>query len=313
MAQSAPKVFRYLFLLAVIFCMFADRLPAGAASSAESAEARQQEAAAAWNEAVANGTKGPATQRLLDEAYLRVPANMMFIPPAPAARLLRAWGNKVEADPLGLVVGLRDEDEWVTVIHFVKEGYIKDDDAKDWNADELLATIRQGTEDSNHDRISRGFEPIEVVGWIAAPRYDASTHRLVSSVAKRAKGAPPDAVQGINYDTFALGRNGYFVLDTLTDQTHVTHDKGPAADVLAGLEYTPGHRYTDFNASTDHVAAYGLAALVGAIAVKKLGLLALAGVIALKFAKVGAIVLAGLAALVARLFKRKPKTSGDAA
>jgi hypothetical protein len=27
------------------------------------------------------------------------------------------------------------------VIHYVKEGYIKDDDAKHWNADELLKNI----------------------------------------------------------------------------------------------------------------------------------------------------------------------------
>ena len=41
----------------------------------------------------------------------------------------------------------------------------------------------------------------------------------------------------------------------------------------------------DFNSSTDHVAEYGLAALVGGIAAKKLGLLAAAGVLFLKFWK----------------------------
>jgi Protein of unknown function (DUF2167) len=33
---------------------------------------------------------------------------------------------------------------------------------------------------------------------------------------------------------------------------------------LAALSYTPGKGYEDFNASTDHIAEYGIAALVGA-------------------------------------------------
>lgn len=120
-------------------------------------------------------------------------------------------------------------------------------------------------------------------------------------------------MQGVNYDTYALGRDGYFSLDMLTDQAHVEHDKIAAASVLAGLDYDAGHRYTDFNASTDHVAAYGLAALIGVVAVKKLGLLALIGVFALKFAKLGAVAIAALGALGTKLFKRKAKAPDNGA
>jgi uncharacterized membrane-anchored protein len=284
-----------------------------AQSSAGSEEARKQERIAAWQAAVAAATTGPATLPLLDEAHLRLPADMIFVPPVAASRLLRAWGNKITVDPVGLVVGVRNEDEWAIVLRFVKDGYIKDDDAKDWDANELLNNIREGTEETNKDRVSRGFPELEIVGWIAPPRYDASTHRLVSSLAQRVKDAPADAVQGVNYDTYALGRDGYFTLDMLTNQTHVEHDKVAAAAVLAGLDYDSGHRYTDFNASTDHVAAYGLAALIGVVAVKKLGLLALAGVFALKFAKLGAIAVAGLSVLGMKLFRRKPKVPGNSA
>ena len=273
-----------------------------------SEEARKQEAKDAWKAASDAATNGPATIPLLTEAHLRLPAKMAYVPSAQAARLLRAWGNKVSVDPVGLVLGTRDQDDWAVVIRFVKEGYIKDDDAKDWKADELLTGIREGNEASNEDRRARGFTEIEIVGWIAPPAYDAATHRLVYSLAQKQKGASPTAAGGVSYNTYALGRNGYFSLNLLTSSTTVEQDKTAAATLLAALDYDEGHRYTDFNASTDHVAAYGLAALVGVVAAKKLGLLALAGVFLLKFAKIGVIGLAAAAWVGAKLFRRRLKT-----
>ena len=46
---------------------------------------------------------------------------------------------------------------------------------------------------------------------------------------------------------------------------------------MAAVKFNDGKRYTDFDSSTDKVAAYGLAALVAGVAAKKLGLLAIAG------------------------------------
>ena len=60
-----------------------------------------------------------------------------------------------------------------------------------------------------------------------------------------------------------------------------------------------------FNPSTDHIAAYGIAALVGGIAAKKLGLLALIGVFVLKFAKLIAIGAAALLAGAWKIFGRR--------
>ena len=76
----------------------------------------------------------------------------------------------------------------------------------------------------------------------------------------------------------------------------------------------PGKRYEDFNATTDHIAEYGLAALIGGIAVKKLGLFALAAGFVLKFAKLILIGVAAFGASVMRFFRRKPRNkSADTA
>ncbi len=282
------------------------------APAPQSAEARQQELIAAGAAAERAGTNGPADIPLLDQAVLHLPESMLFVPPNEASRLLRAWGNRVPTAPVGLVLGTARNDDWVVVIRFVKEGYIKDDDAKDWKADELLTSIREGAEESNKDRVARGFEEMEVIGWIAPPKYDPATHRLVWSLAQKRKGQPDGGVQAVNYNTYALGRDGYFSLALLTDSKRIATERQVAGALLAGLSYLDGKRYEDFNASTDHIAEYGLAALVGVVAAKKLGLLALAGVFVLKFAKIGAVLLAGAGLALRKIFRGRRNTGGDA-
>lgn len=84
--------------------------------------------------------------------------------------------------------------------------------------------------------------------------------------------------------------------------------------MLADLAYNAGKRYEDFSASTDRVAAYGLAALIGGVAAKKLGLLAIVMAFVLKFAKVILLGMAAFGAGIMKFFRRKPRTDpgGDA-
>ena len=264
-------MFRSLFVLALLAGLVPSAVHGQGQAPAPSAEARQQELTAAIQAAVKAGTRGPADVPLLDQATLHLPEDMLFVPPEEGARLLRAWGNRVPANPVGLVLGTKQNDDWAEVVRYVKAGYIKDDDARDWNADQLLASIRDSTEESNKDRVSRGFQELEIIGWIAPPKYNVDTHRLVWSLAQKTKGETDTTVHGVNYNTYALGRDGYFSLARLTDSQHVDSDKQVAAALLAGLNYEDGKRYEDFNASTDHIAEYGLAALIGVVAAKKRG------------------------------------------
>lgn len=263
--------------------------------TATSEQARQDEIQAAYQAGIQASTEGPADVKLTDQAVLTLSDGYAFIPKAEGARLMRAMGNTI-ADPLfvGLVVGTKPDDDWVVVAQYIKDGYIKDDEARNWNIDELLKSIKDGTEEDNKDRASRGFAEIEVLGWVERPTYDSETHRLVWSMRSKHKGDPDSAGTGVNYNTYALGRDGYFSLNLLTSTDRVAADKKAAHELLAALSYNPGKRYEDFNASTDHIAEYGIAALIGGVAAKKLGLFAVIGVFVAKFAKV--IFLAALAA-----------------
>lgn len=42
-----------------------------------------------------------------------------------------------------------------------------------------MDNLRKGTKEANKDRIAKGIEPIEIIGWIEKPTYDATNHRLI--------------------------------------------------------------------------------------------------------------------------------------
>ncbi|UFZ05749.1 DUF2167 domain-containing protein [Bradyrhizobium ontarionense] len=271
--------------------------------------ALKAELTAAWQAASTAGTDGPSDIALIDQGTLKLPADYFYVPKSEGLRVLRALGNVVnDATFVGLIVGKRQDDHWMVVIKHIKDGYIKDDDAKNWNADELLSSLRAGAEEANQDRVARGFPEMAVIGWIEPPAYDAGTHRLVWSLLAKDKGQPDDAPKNVNYNTFALGRDGYFSLNLLSGSERIAGDKAVAHELLADLSYNPGKRYEDFSAGTDRIAEYGLLALVGGVAAKKLGLLALAGAFVLKFAKIIIFAVVGFGAAVMNFFRRKPRS-----
>jgi uncharacterized membrane-anchored protein len=185
--------------VAILWTMLAS-LPAFAQAAPPSEAARQAELNAAWQAASKAGTKGPADITLIDQAVLKLPAGYFFVPKAEGARALRALGNVIDdASFVGLVVGTRQADQWIVVIRHIKDGYIKEDDAKNWNADDLLKNIREGVEEANKDRAARGFPEMQVVGWIEPPTYDTTSHRLVWSMLGKDKGQADDAPKNVKY------------------------------------------------------------------------------------------------------------------
>jgi len=149
-----------------------------------------------------------------------------------------------------------------------------------------------------------------VTRWVEKPAYDAQAHRLVWSAEAREKGVA-DQDPTVNYNTYVLGRQGYVSLNLITNSSTVEADKPAAHQLLEAVNFNSGKRYGDFNESTDKVAAYGLAALVGGLAAKKLGLLAGLGVLIAKFAKVIIAVVVGAGAAISKWLKGRG--GGDAA
>ena len=267
------------------------------------AENRDQQAERIWDQVVQAAQRGPQVVDLTDESYLDLPDGYAFIPPQAAKPLMAFWGNQVGEDFLGLVMST-DDANWFVEVAYEKSGYIRDDDARNWDTDELLDNLKEGTEAGNDFRKSQGISPIEVVGWVEEPHYDGANHRLIWSAQVNDKGAPVSDASTINYNTYLLGRKGYLSLNLVTDQASIAQFKPVARTLLDDVHFRDGSRYADFNESTDDVAAYGLAALVGGVAAKKLGLLALIGAFLIKAWKIVAIAAFGGLAAIRKFFGR---------
>jgi uncharacterized membrane-anchored protein len=257
---------------------------------------------------------------LAGQALLKLPAGHVFVPQPQAGRMLNAMGNPGQDTRLqGLVFPQgQGGDSWFMTVRYEAAGYIKDDDARDWNADDLLKSYREGTEAANAERAKMGVPALEILGWAEKPAYDTTSHRLVWAMSSREKGAAATEAsakdQGVNYNTYMLGREGYFSLNLVTGLAELPQHKGAAHTLLAALQFDEGKRYADFNASTDRVAEYGLAALVVGVAAKKLGLLAMGGLFFAKFAKLILLGLALVGAAAVKIFKgRKDKAAPPAA
>ena len=261
-------------------------------------EAEMNAAMAAVRAAVQSG---PANIALGQQATLKLPEGYSFVPQAQANQLLKAMGNGDDPTRLGMILP-PDGDSFV-VPRYIDAGYIKDDEAADWDAGELLSSLKQGTEESNKERAQRGLPQMDIVGWSQKPAYDKASHRLVWAIETKDKGNDAEA-HGANYNTYVLGREGYLSMNLVSDHNALAANKPLVQNLLTQTSFNSGKTYADFNAGTDRVAEYGIAALVTGVAAKKLGLFAVIAAFLAKFAKVIMIAGFALVAGLGKFFKR---------
>jgi uncharacterized membrane-anchored protein len=298
----SPTTWRTLALLS--FCLTLPLSELHAETPADPVVQAQAEIDAANSAAMLAAISGPSDIVVADQAHLQLPDGMAYVPRTQTQRLLKSFDGQGDDTVQGMVIPTSEEEQWMLLVSYKPAGYIKDDDAKSWDPDQMLTNLREGTEAANTERKARGIAELEVVGWAEVPVYTASDHHLRWSASAREKGAE-DPNYTINYNTLALGREGYISMNLVTDAQNVQRLKPVAGQLMGALKFDAGKNYSDFEASTDKVAEYGLAALVAGVAAKKLGFFALAAAFVLKFAKVFLIALAGGATVIGRLFKRK--------
>lgn len=238
-------------------------------------------------------------------ATLNVPDRFYYLSPADAEKVLvEVWGNPPGAgqDTLGMLFPTEhtpfDDGSWGVTVEYEEDGYVSDEDADAIDYGELLGQMQADTRESSEQRVSQGYEPIELVGWASKPFYDKNTHKLYW--AKEVKFGD-QAVNTLNYNIRVLGRKGVLVLNFIAGMDQKTLIDSSLDSVLALAEFDQGSRYEDFNPGMDKVAAYGIGALVAGKVVAKTGLLAAALIFLKKF---GILAIAGLGALIGKVFKR---------
>jgi len=207
---------------------------------------------------------------------------------------------------LGMLVpraaSLTDEDNsWVVVVTYSSDGHVADTDAGSIDYDKMLKEMKESEKEVNAEREKQGYPAVELVGWAAPPHYDAASNKLYWAKELAFRGGKEHT---LNYDIRVLGRGGYLSLNAVAGmhQLAMVRDKMP--DVLAMTEFDSGQRYSDFDASTDKVAAYGIGALVAGAIAAKAGLFAKLLVLLLAFKKFVIVGVVAVAAAVRKFFTR---------
>ena len=249
-------------------------------------------------------------------ATINVPADFRFLGKEGSQRLLTdGWGNPAEMSEhvWGMLIPAGTsplaEEGWGIIITFDESGYVNDKDASSIDYEKLLAQMKADTKTSNQEREKLGFEPVTLIGWAEPPLYDASNHKLYW--AKELQFGNAD-VHTLNYCIRVLGRRGVLELNAVAamDRLATIHDN--TDNVLASIEFTQGHRYSDYVHGEDKVSQYGVAALVAGAAAAKMGFFKALLVAILALKKLLVVGVIALIAFARKLFARRGKTPAPA-
>ena len=99
---------------------------------------------------------GPAVIDLGNQAKLKLPAKMVFIKKEAANTMMEEAGNGTDPNRYGLILPEQENDEsdtpWLVDLNFTDSGYIKDDDAKEWDVEGMLKQLKEDSEEQNKER-----------------------------------------------------------------------------------------------------------------------------------------------------------------
>jgi uncharacterized membrane-anchored protein len=279
-------------------------------SETEQAASTKEEEYLVWARGIWNSLdRQQGTIKLLDGvASLNVPEGFYYLNAKDAEKVLvEVWGNPPGQNVLGMLFPAEstpfDEDSWGVTVEYSEDGYVSDEDAEDMDYDKLLSQMKDDTHASSEERITQGYESIELVGWASTPFYDKASHKL--HWAKEIKFGEEEG-NTLNYNIRILGRKGVLVLNFIAGMGSKEVIDQNLDTVLAIADFDKGSSYGDFNPDIDTVAAYGIGALVAGKVAAKAGLLA-AGFIFLK--KFGILLVIGIGVLFKKLFKKDKAVS----
>jgi uncharacterized membrane-anchored protein len=245
----------------------------------------QQLAELQWQQA-------PAVGKVGSQGEVKLVGDLVFLNESDTSKFLQLNGNPPAT---GHYTIANTKSNWFGVLHFVEEGYIKDNEKID--ADALLKSLKEGNVESNEERKKLGLSTMTLEGWYFPPRYDAENKRLEWGTRLR---SGDDNKIIVNVTTKVLGRRGYTSAILVSSPETMDKDLVEFKTALKQYDYVSGEKYSEWK-DGDKVAAYGLGALVlggaAAVATKKGGL-----------KMIGIAILAAAAALwagVKKLFGKK--------
>lgn len=232
------------------------------------------------------------------DGTLNVPKGFKFLNATQTQDVLsNLWGNPEDKTVLGSLVpdgkGVTHANSWMFVISYQGDGFVKDDDAGDIDYDDLLKTMKEDVQAENEERKKGGYPEVQLIGWASNPYYDNTLKVL--HWAKELKFGKDEA-NTLNYDLRVLGRKGMYNISAVAGMDELAEVKASIPGILKSVEFNDGHKYLDFDADTDTVAAWTIGGLVAGKVLAKVGFFAI-------IAKFGKIIFLAIAAAFAGLRK----------
>lgn len=246
------------------------------------------------------------------KAHFDLGQEFRYLDQADARRVLEEfWANPPDESVLGLVVprhpALDEDGSWAVVVTYADDGYVSDADAAKIDYDELLSDMKQGTAEDNQARREQGYGTVDLVGWAVPPRYDAGSKKLHWAKELHFEGQQDNT---LNYDIRVLGRHGYLSLNAIANMNELEQVREGMQKLLPMTGFDEGARYADHNPSTDKIASYGLATLIGGGLAAKAGLFAKLGLVLAKFWKLLLIGVMAVGAGIRKLFGARKERQG---
>jgi len=244
---------------------------------------------------------GPTKARIGDQASLDIPNRYVFLGAEDTKKFMELNQNLPNGRQY---IFAPDDLHWFAVFQFNPIGYVKDDETI--NAEALLNTMKENTEAGNIERKKRGWRTMSIEGWQYPPHYDNQSKRLEwAYLAKDNNDNKPI----INYNTRLLGRTGVMEVILVAEPAILDPSVESLKTALNDYDFALGEKYAEFREG-DHVAEYGLAALVAggaaAVAAKKGFFTVILGFLAAAW-KFVAIAVFGFLAWLKSLFSKNDK------
>ena len=206
-------------------------------------------------------------------AELELGSDFIFLNAEDTKKYLKQGGMEPSGSEIGVVFPKDENQTWAVYFEYEESGYIEDDEKAEIDADALLESYKEGTEEMNKELSPEN--QLFVDKWDVAPFYDSQLHSLSWSLL--AHDYQNNGV--INYNVRILSREGYISAILVSDPANLQADRIVFNNkILSQFNLKQGQRYEDFDKKTDKVAEFGLTGLIlggaGLAVAKKAGLLA---------------------------------------
>ncbi len=199
---------------------------------------------------------GPKTVNLGSKAEIDLPEGYVFLDAKNTKRFLELTQNFPSGAEVGTIFG----DGWWVCFTYSDDGYVKDDDKANLDANAMLKDIADSCKQANKERKKLGWGEMTVVNWFKKPSYNEKTNNLEWAPTYKTTGGLEEGMV-VNYNTRLLGRSGIMgvTLVMSPEQGEIIPDY---EKLISNFRYKEGSKYAEWKPG-DRVAEYGLAALVG--------------------------------------------------